>query len=152
MGGTPRPAEEWSFGGGVVPYIGGFGTLMAALTLLVGVVAWNLDDPAWQTILFTTLIFSQLALALEVRTEKQTLFSVGLLSNKAMLAAVSIGAAAHFALIYVPFLQKIFKTVPLGPRGLAISLAAAGVVIVATEAFKWWLRKSPKSQVPSLKS
>jgi Ca2+-transporting ATPase len=135
-----------------VPYIVGFGMLMSVLALIVGVVAWNLDDPAWQTILFTTLIFSQLALALEVRTEKQTLFSVGLLSNRAMLAAVSIGAAAHFALIYVPFLQKIFKTVPLGPRGLAISLAAAGVVIVATEAFKWWLRKSPKSQVPSLKS
>ena len=148
----PRPSGETIFGRGVVPYIGGFGTLMAALTLLVGVVAWNLDDPAWQTILFTTLIFSQLALALEVRTEKRSLFSVGLLSNRAMLAAVSVGAAAHFALVYVPFLQKIFKTVPLGPRGISISLAAAGVVIVATEAFKWWLRKSPKSQVSSLKS
>ena len=148
----PRPAGETIFGRGVVPYIGGFGTLMAALTLLVGVVAWNLDDPAWQTILFTTLIFSQLALALEVRTEKRSLFSVGLLSNRAMLAAVSIGAAAHFALVYVPFLQKIFRTVSLGPRGLTVSLAAAGVVIVAAEAFKWWLRKSPRSQVSSLKS
>ena len=123
-----------------------------AMTLPGGVVAWTLDDRGWQTLLLATLVFSQLALALGVRTEKRSLFSVGLLSNKAMLAAVSIGAAAHFALIYVPFLQKIFKTVSLGPRGLAISLAAAGVVIVATEAFKWWLRKGRKSQVASRKS
>ncbi|MCK5886667.1 MAG: cation transporting ATPase C-terminal domain-containing protein, partial [Alcanivorax sp.] len=97
-------------------------------------------DPAWQTMLFTTLIFSQLALALEVRAEKKSLFSSGLLTNRAMLSAVGIGVAAHFALIYVPFLQNVFNTVALGPKDLMISLAAAFVIIVAAEAWKWWER------------
>jgi Ca2+-transporting ATPase len=138
---SPRSANETIFGGGVVQYIGAFGSLMAALSLLVGWLAWNADDPAWRTMLFTTLIFAQLALALEVRAEKKSLFSVGLFSNRAMLAAVGIGIAAHFALIYVPFLQNVFGTVALGPKDLLISLAAALAILVAAEAWKWWERR-----------
>jgi Ca2+-transporting ATPase len=138
---SPRSADETIFGGGVVQYIGAFGSLMAALSLLVGWLAWNVDDPAWRTMLFTTLIFSQLALALEVRTEKQSLFSVGLFTNRAMLIAVGIGVAAHFALIYVPVLQNIFGTVALGSKDLLISLAAALVILVVVEAWKWIERK-----------
>ena len=138
----PRDAEETVFGGGVVPYIAWFGSLMAVLSLSVGVWAWNQDDPAWQTMLFTTLIFAQLALALEVRAEKRSLFSVGLLSNKPMLGAVLFGIVAHLALVYVPFFQTIFKTVPLGPRDLAIAIAAALGIIVVAEAWKWWRRRS----------
>ena len=137
----PRSANETIFGGGVVQYIGAFGSLMAALSLLVGWLAWNVDDPAWRTMLFTTLIFGQLALALEVRAEKKSLFSVGLLTNRAMLVAVSIGVAAHFALIYMPVLQNIFGTVALGPKDLLISLTAALVILIAAEAWKWWERR-----------
>ncbi len=143
---SPRSANETIFGGGVVQYIGAFGSLMAALSLLVGWLAWNADDPAWQTMLFTTLIFSQLALALEVRAEKQSLFSVGLFTNRAMLVAVGIGVAAHFALIYVPFLQEVFGTVALGPKDLLISLAAAMTILLAAEAWKWWTRRGTGSR------
>ena len=138
----PRPAEQTVFGGGVIPYIASFGALMAILSLIVGVWAWNIDDPAWQTILFTTLIFSQLALALEVRTEKRSLFSVGLLSNKPMLGAVAFGIVAHLALVYVPFFQTIFKTVPLSARDLGVALIAAVWIIVVAELWKWWQRRS----------
>ena len=133
----PRSASETIFGGGVVQYIGSFGALMAIVSLIVGWYAWNIDDPAWQTMLFTTLIFAQLALALEVRTEKRSLFSTSLFSNRAMLAAVGIGIVAHFALIYVPLFQEIFGTVALGGKDLLISLSAAVVIIVAAELWKW---------------
>ncbi len=138
---APRPATETIFGGGVTPYIGGFGTLMAVLTLIVGVTLWNLDDSAWQTVLFTTLIFAQLALALEVRTEKRSLFSVGLLSNKPMLGAVAIGIATQLALVYVPFLQRIFKTVPMSVTHMAMAASTAFVIILVAEVWKWWLRR-----------
>jgi Ca2+-transporting ATPase len=87
--------------------------------------------------LFTTLIFGQLALALEVRAEKRSLFSIGLLSNKAMLFSVTLGIVAHLALLYVPFLRTVFGTYPLGPTDLLISLAAAITVLLAVEAWKW---------------
>ncbi|MGB9359210.1 MAG: cation-translocating P-type ATPase [Acidimicrobiia bacterium] len=133
----PRSASETIFGGGVVQYIGSFGALMAVVSLLVGWYAWSVDDPAWQTMLFTTLIFAQLALALEVRTEKRSLFSTSLFSNRAMLGAVGIGIVAHFALIYVPLFQEIFGTVALGGKDLLISLSAAAVIILAAELWKW---------------
>ena len=133
----PRSASETIFGGGVVQYIGSFGALMAVVSLIVGWYAWNIDDPAWQTMLFTTLIFAQLALALEVRTEKQSLFSTSPFSNRPMLAAVGIGLVAHFALLYVPFLQEVFGTVALGGKDLMISLSAAAAIIVAAELWKW---------------
>ena len=136
----PRSADETIFGGGVVQYIGSFGALMAALSLFVGLYAWNTDDPAWQTMLFTTLIFAQLALALEVRTEKRSLFSTSLFSNRPMLAAVGIGVLAHFALIYVPLFQEVFGTVALNGKDLLISLSAAVAIIVAAEIWKWRLR------------
>jgi hypothetical protein len=62
-----------------------------------------------------------------------------------MLGAVGIGAAAHFALLYVPFLQRIFGTAPLNARDLVLSLAAASLIIVAAEAWKWWLRRATLS-------
>ena len=133
----PRSARETIFGGGVVQYIGSFGAVMAALSLLVGWYAWSIDDPAWQTMLFTTLIFAQLALALEVRTEKRSLFSTSLFSNRAMLGAVVIGVVAHFALIYVPFFQEVFGTVALSGKDLLISLSAAIAIIVVAELWKW---------------
>jgi Ca2+-transporting ATPase len=110
---------------------------MAIVSLIVGWYAWNIDDPAWQTMLFTTLIFAQLALALEVRTEKRSLFSTSLFSNRAMLGAVGSGIVAHFALIYVPLFQEIFGTVGLSGKDLLISLSAAAVIILAAELWKW---------------
>jgi Ca2+-transporting ATPase len=136
----PRSANETIFGGGVIQFIAVFGALLAALSLLVGWWAWQAEDPAWQTMLFTTLIFGQLALALEVRAEKRSLFSIGLFSNRAMLFSVGAGVVAHLALLYVPFLQTVFGTFPLGPTDLLISLAAAAVVLIAVELWKWWQR------------
>ncbi len=102
--------------------------------------AWQAEDPAWQTMLFTTLIFSQLALALEVRTERRSLFSPSLFSNRAMLVSVFIGVAAHFALIYLPVAQRIFGTVALNPTDLLISVSAAVAIIAVAELWKWRLR------------
>jgi Ca2+-transporting ATPase len=146
MSRPPRSASETIFGGGVAQYIVMFGSLMAALSLLVGWWAWQADDPAWQTMLFTTLIFGQLALALEIRAEKRSLFSVGFFSNRAMLFSVILGVAAHFALIYVPFLQNVFGTVALGTKDLLISLAAAMAILVAAEAWKCWIRQGAGSR------
>ena len=138
----PRVAGEAIFGGGVVPFIGIFGSLLAAVSLLIGWYGWSTDDPAAQTMLFTTLIFGQLVLALEIRTDRRSLLSVGLLSNRAMLVAVAIGVVAHVVLVYVPFFQGIFDTVALGLVDLAYSLAAAGTVLAAAEAWKWRARRT----------
>ncbi|CAN5814764.1 hypothetical protein BH10CHL1_BH10CHL1_29210 [soil metagenome] len=81
------PAES-VFSRGIGRDILWIGLLMGALPLLLGYWYWQMGNPAWQTIIFTTLTLSQMALALAVRSERDSLFQIGLLSNKPMLGAV----------------------------------------------------------------
>jgi Ca2+-transporting ATPase len=132
----PRSATETIFGGGTTRFIGVFGLAMSVITLAVGWWMWNADDPAWQSVLFTVLIFAQLGLALEVRSERRSLFSVGLASNKAMLGAVALGIAAHVGILYVPFFQRVFGTVALDTAHFAVAIAGALVLMAFVEAYK----------------
>ena len=132
----PRSATESIFGGGTTRFIGLFGLVLSVVTLAVGWTLWDGDDETWQSVLFTVLIFGQLALALEVRTEKSSLFTAGLLTNRAMLGAVAVGLAAHMAILYVPFLQRVFGTDALDPVHLGIAILGALVVMVMVEGYK----------------
>jgi Ca2+-transporting ATPase len=81
--------------------------------------------------------------ALALRSNRDSLFTIGLLSNKAMLGAVLLTFVLQLAVIYVPFLQGFFKTRALTFVELAISLAASAVVFVAVEIDKWRRRRQP---------
>ena len=117
------------------------GLLMAGLTL--GTQAWffHAGSPHWQTMAFTVLCLAQLAHVLAVRSERQSLFTQGLLSNKPLLGAVGLTVALQFATIYVPTLNRVFQTEALGVVEVALTVAAASVVFIAVEVEKWLKRK-----------
>jgi Ca2+-transporting ATPase len=138
----PRSASETIFGEGTAVFIGVFGMMMSLITLGIGWWMWNGDDDAWQSVLFTALIFAQLGLALEVRSERRSIFSIGWFTNKAMLAAVGIGIAAHLAILYLPVLQEVFGTVPLDAAHFAIATAGAILLMAIVEIYKIFLRSS----------
>jgi Ca2+-transporting ATPase len=137
----PRSASETIFGEGTAVFIGIFGLMMSIITLGIGWWMWNGGDDAWQSVLFTALIFAQLGLALEVRSEKRSIFSIGWFTNKAMLIAVGIGIAAHLAILYVPFLNEVFGTVPLDAAHFAIATAGAVLLMALVEIYKFFLRE-----------
>jgi Ca2+-transporting ATPase len=139
----PRSATESIFGGGTTTFIAVFGLLLSVVTLVAGWALWNNGDQEWQSVLFTVLIFGQLGLALEVRSEKRSLFTVGLLSNRAMLGAVGIGLIAHLFILYVPVLQRIFGTVALDVAHFALAVAGAVLIMAAVELYKLVLRHRP---------
>ena len=62
------------------------------MSLGVGLSAFRAGDAHWQTLLFTTLIFSSLALAVGMRAEKEP-FWKRLLSNPALLGALVLTVA-----------------------------------------------------------
>jgi Ca2+-transporting ATPase len=113
------------------------GLLMAGLTL--GVEAWYAHTGAasWQTATFTTLCFTQLAHVLAVRSEKTSLFALGLGSNRPLLGAVLSTLVLQLALIYVPVFNELFRTVPLTAQELGVCLAAALIILIVVEAEKW---------------
>jgi nucleotide-binding universal stress UspA family protein len=68
---------------------------------------------AAQTIAFVTLCTSELIRAYTARSEYHSMFSIGVFSNKWMNWAVLASFLLVLAVVYVPFLQPFFDTVPL---------------------------------------
>jgi Ca2+-transporting ATPase len=114
---------------------------MGMTSLLVGYPSWREGDAAWQTMIFATLTFSQMSLALAVRSERDSFFSIGPFTNKLLLGAVLLSSLLQMAVIYLPFLQQVFRTTSLSARELAVTLVASTVVFWAVELKKWVLRQ-----------
>ncbi len=68
---------------------------------------------AAQTMAFVTLCTSELIRAFAARSETHSVFSIGLLSNRWMVAAVTASFVLVLAVVYLPFLSPFFDTVPL---------------------------------------
>jgi len=65
------------------------------------------------TMAFVTLSFSELLRAFTARSEHYPMLKIGLFSNKVMFFAVASSLLLLLLVIYVPFLQPVFNTVPL---------------------------------------
>ncbi len=68
------------------------------------------------TMAFVTLSLSELLRAYTARSERYPLLKLGVLTNPVMQYAVGASFVLLMAVVYVPFLQPIFETVPLGLR------------------------------------
>jgi Ca2+-transporting ATPase len=90
---------------------------------------------------FTTLTLSQMGNALAVRSGRESIFKLGLFSNSALLGAVLLTFGLQMAVIYLPVLQNIFRTVALSPLDLMISLVLSTVVFWGVELEKWFIRR-----------
>ena len=129
------------------------GILMGIISLVFGYYYWNqAGQPTfaehqggqhWQTMLFNTLTLAQMANVLALRTNRQSLFQVGLFSNKAMVGAVALTFLLQLAVIYLPFLQNLFDTVALTWQELLLSLAVSSIIFFVVELDKWRRRRQP---------
>jgi len=66
-----------------------------------------------RTMAFATLSFSQLSQSLNSRSEKYSIFKIGLFTNLYLMMAIFISGLLQFMVIAMAPLQIIFKTVPL---------------------------------------
>jgi Ca2+-transporting ATPase len=132
----PRPVSEGIFARGLGRHVAWVAVLMAGLCLAAEGAALALHRPAWQTMVFCILCLSQLANAMAIRSESAPLWRLGLFSNRPLLAAVLAVAALQAAVVYVPWLQRIFGTTALGPGEALVTLGASAIVYVAIELSK----------------
>jgi Ca2+-transporting ATPase len=137
----PRPPQEGIFAHGLGLHVIWVGVLMAALTLLTEAWFFKAGAVHWRTIVFTVLTFSQLAHVLAIRSERESLFTQGLLSNVPLATAVALTVGLQLAVIYVPTLNVVFATEPLSFGELAAAVAVSAVVFVAVEIEKWSKRR-----------
>jgi Ca2+-transporting ATPase len=89
----------------------------------------NLEEA--RTIAFALLVAFQWFNALNARSDQQSLFKLGFFGNRVLLGAIGLAILLQFLVIYLPPLQKVFYTVPLGlgDWGMVV-LVAAGVLVI----------------------
>lgn len=136
MNRPPRPPKQSLFAGGVGYHIIWVGMLMAGVTLFTQY--WAIQHGwHWQTMVFSVLSFSQLAHVMAVRSDRTFLFRQGLLSNKPLLISVGLTMGLQLGVVYLPFLNEIFRTQPLDLMELLFCGGMALVVFHAVEMEKW---------------
>jgi Ca2+-transporting ATPase len=138
----PRPPSESLFAGGLWQHAVWVGMLIAGLSILTQAYAIRQDLPHWQTMVFTVLTLSQMAHVMAVRSETESLFRQGLLSNLPLAAAVALTVGLQLCAIYVPAFQRIFKTAALSAAELGLTTLLCVSVFVAVEIEKWFKRRA----------
>jgi P-type Ca2+ transporter type 2C len=109
------------------------GLMIGALALGLGAWYFFAENPAWQTMIFTSLAFMQVFQALASRSEKESLFKIGFWSNPAMAGLVLLVVALQLIVIYVPAFASFFEVTPLRLADLGIAAAAGLVVFTVME-------------------
>jgi Ca2+-transporting ATPase len=137
----PRRPDESIFAHGLWQHMLWVGLLMGAVCLVLQAWAIHHSGSHWQSMVFTVLVLSQLGHVMAIRSKRDSLFRIGLASNRPLLAAVASAVALQLATVYTLALNPIFKTEPLGLDELAICLALSTLVFFAVEAEKWLARR-----------
>jgi Ca2+-transporting ATPase len=95
--------------------------------------------PYAETMAFLTLSASELLRAFTARSERYPLLKIGIFSNKWMNRAVLLSFVLLLAVVYVPFLNPVFQTTPLGLTEWAMILPLFIIPSVVAEITKWVL-------------
>jgi Ca2+-transporting ATPase len=94
-----------------------------------------------RTAAFIVLSCSQLFHSFNCRNMTESLFKIGILTNKNLIAAVVLSFILQMAVVYAPFLPRIFKTEPLGVTDWVLVILISSLPLWAMELCKIFYRK-----------
>ncbi len=126
----PRDKKEGIFARGLAEKIIIRGALIGVCTLLSFMIGryYRMDLETCRTIALATLVLSQLFHVFECRSERHSIFEIKLFTNPYLVVAVLISIIMLVSVLYVPFLQGIFHTVPLALKHWTIVLSFSGTI------------------------
>ena len=135
----PIPANIGIFTKGRIYRVGYQGLMIGTLTLLAYRIGIH-EDPSnvviGQTMAFAVLSLSQLVHVFNIRSKTQSIFKTGVFSNMYLVYAVLISFIMMIAVLFIPFLQNIFKVVTLSPRDILIVAGLSFMPLIIVEIFK----------------
>jgi len=139
----PRAPQESLFSGGLTQHVIWVGLVIGLVALGVGAVFYeaNPADGRWQTMIFTILAFMQMGQALASRSTRESVFSLGLLSNPVLLGLVVVTAVLQLTILYIPFFDQFFQITPLTVAELLICIGLGVVMLLLIEGEKAVLRR-----------
>ena len=157
--GVIRPAmlvRAWLFLGVICAALA-----MAGFFYVLGGAGWSPGDPtgaghslhhAYQqatTMTFLGMVMGQIGTAFAARTERASLRSIGVLSNRLLLWGILFELVLSALIIYAPPLQSLLDTAALAPHMLLFTLPFPFIVWGADELRRWLLRRREPAEVPA---
>jgi len=109
----------------------GIGSLIIFLTY------YKTDLAYARTMTLITMAMYQWFNAWNCRSTTKSLFSLGLFTNKVLIAVMALVLALQSAIVYVPFMRHIFKTVPLTMHDWIIIITITSPMIIIEEIRKF---------------
>jgi len=89
-----------------------------------------------RTIAFCSMVAFEWFRAFNARSDEYTVFRLGIFRNRYLVVAISIAVMLQMGVIYLPFLQVAFSTVPLGIEQWGIAILAGGGLFAIEETRK----------------
>ncbi|MBA3954652.1 cation-transporting P-type ATPase [Candidatus Dependentiae bacterium] len=100
------------------------------------------ENGALSTLVMTSMALLQWVNAWNCRSETKSLFELGVATNRWLIGATLLVIALHSAILYMPFLQPLFKTVPLSLHQWFIAGLIGLIFIIGEELRKWFMRRT----------
>jgi Ca2+-transporting ATPase len=132
----PISSTSQIFDGRTIRYVLLTGSLIGGSCMFVTLLVWHSGGP-WQTILFASLAFAQIAQAMALRSFRNSFFSMGLFRNPLLLAMAAAVLLLQGVAVYLPQLQQFFRTATLSLDQLWLVVVPALLVFVVLEGEKW---------------
>ena len=148
----PISASAGIFSGGALGQVIRMGVLIGAIALGIGLYEWSIGYADWQTMMFTTLAFSQVFQAMSARSGNDAFWKTSLFNNKPLLGLAALVVVLQLAAMYAPFLQFVLKTQPLTAGDLLVCVAVSSVVFIFSEIEKAWGRRTDNKQLALAKA
>ncbi|AKB81017.1 Cation-transporting ATPase, E1-E2 family [Methanosarcina barkeri 3] len=117
----------------------GLGTLIAVQSIWVlhNSLSNGVPLSKIQTLIFTLVVISLMFNAFNWRSERYSVFSLGIFTNKSLIYAVLSTVLLQLVAIYVPIMQIAFQTVPLSLSDWAMIIPLASTTLIAMEFVKY---------------
>jgi Ca2+-transporting ATPase len=135
----PRPKDESvltkKMGGNIMIQ----GVFIAFCALLAFSLVYFVEHESLErarTACFIVLACSQLFHSFNCRSNTRSIFKLGIMSNPQLVYAALISFALQMAVVYVPFLQSVFKTIPLGWFDWVMVILISSFPLLAMELVK----------------
>jgi Ca2+-transporting ATPase len=140
----PRRPDVQLLDGGRLLAIGGEGLMLGVIALgafSYSLYGWHQNVEQARTVAFTVMVVSQLVHAFNCRSERLSLFQLGVATNRALLWAFLLSCAVQVAVLMVPAAAPVFKVASLPIEDWALMGAMGVLPFAMMEAIKAWRRR-----------
>ncbi|OQW33182.1 MAG: HAD family hydrolase [Nitrospira sp. SG-bin1] len=140
----PRQTQARLLDGGRLWTIAAEGLMLAVIALIAfsySLFVWQQPIDQARTVTFTVMVAAQLVHAFNCRSDRWSLFQVGVTTNHALIWAVATSLLLQVGILTIPVMEPIFKVAPLPIEDWELMAAMALSPLAVVEGVKWLRRR-----------